>query len=381
MRHDNIVRIYDFFQMNNTAYIAYELLDGLDLGAWRHQRERPLKYVDIIELFRVISSAVQHVHNRGFIHRDIKPSNIFISSELGKPILIDFGAAAAIGSRSFGDETVTSDGYSPPEQYVTTSKQNERTDIYGLCATMYWAVSGSHPPPATDRQVHDDLVPLQTVVDPSFKFSERLYRVLDRGLSLNPEDRYPNVKELLNDLFPKVYLPSTGYTPAPRGDRIFLSYRREDSAHFAGRLLDFLEMRFGSGSVFLDAESIPTGIDFWDYIKTALGECAAILVVIGPRWVELLRRRQKGSQEDYVVMELSAAIEMELPIIPVLFDRVGMPKRDALPNSVRGILGLNAAIVGRGPAFRISADGICDQLAKLRSASYSKSSWTDHAKN
>ena len=239
MRHQSIVRIYEYFKLNNTAYIAYEMLDGCDLEAWCQQQRHNLNDGDAVELFRMVCSALNHVHQRGFLHRDIKPANIFVDKGTNEPVLIDFGAASEIGAPSGDFPAVVSPGFSPVEQYEEGLRQDERSDIYALCATMYWAISGCKPPVATERRTKDQLVSPRAVVDPPFRFSERLYKVLETGLSVEPKDRYAGVPELLADLFPKFSVPPTGYMSAPRGDKIFLSYRRDDSAHFVGRLLDF----------------------------------------------------------------------------------------------------------------------------------------------
>jgi hypothetical protein len=73
--------------------------------------------------------------------------------------------------------------------------------------------------------------------------------------------------------------------------RIFLSYRRVDTAHVAGRLFDRLEARFGAGTVFMDVDSIEPGIDFTEAIEAAVGSCGVLLALIGPRWVDAEYRR------------------------------------------------------------------------------------------
>ena len=179
---------------------------------------------------------------------------------------------------------------------------------------------------------------------------------------------------MVDDLVPKTTLAATGYVPRPRGDKIFLSYRRDDSAHFAGRLLDFLEMRFGQGSVFFDAQSIPPGMDFWDHIKDVLGGCAIQLVIIGPQWARLLNERRGGwlglgRKEDYVVEEIAAALELKIPVMPVLFDGAAMPGRKDLPAQLHLMPSVNASLVGSPAAFRTAVDGICDHIARLRGVS------------
>lgn len=373
LRHEGIVRIHDFFRTNNTAYIVYEMLDGTDLQGWGNAARVGLSHGDALDLMRMTCDALDHVHTSGFVHRDLKPANIFVAGNHHKPVLIDFGAAIEQGTRASNGEIVVTPGFSPPEQYRSDAVQDARTDVYALCATFYWLLSGRVPPEAPQRLSSDGLQPLNAAVDPPFRFGERLYRVINQGLSLDPSHRYDSVTRLLDDLFPKTVLAATGYAPKPRGDKIFLSYRRGESAHFAGRLLDFLEMRFGAGSVFFDVQSIPPGMDFWDYIKDVLDGCAIQLVVIGPHWPRLLRERrrrwyQRSAADDYVVQEIAAALELQVPVLPVLFDGAAMPSRADLPPALHMLPSLNASVVGSPAAFRGAVDGICDQISRLRGA-------------
>jgi serine/threonine protein kinase len=372
LRHEGIVRIHDFFRTNNTAYIVYEMLDGSDLQGWGATARPGLGHGEVLDLLRSTCEAIDHVHASGFVHRDLKPANIFVAGTRHKPVLIDFGAAIEKGAGKGGGEIVVTPGFSPPEKYRSDTAQDARADIYALCATFYWLLSGRIPPEAPQRLASDSLQPLPTAVDPPFRFGDRLYRVIGHGLSLDPLQRYDSVARLLDDLLPKTTLAATGYAPKPRGDKIFLSYRRDDSAHFTGRLLDFLEMRFGAGSVFFDAQSIPPGMDFWDYIKDVLSGCAIQLVVIGPEWIHMLRKRRRrwyqlAAAKDYVAQEIAAARELQVPVLPVLFDGATMPGRGDLPPALRLLPSLNASFVGSPTAFRAAVDGICDHIARLRS--------------
>jgi hypothetical protein len=354
------------------------MLDGSDLQGWGAAARAGLGHGEVLDLLRSTCEALDHVHASGFVHRDLKPGNIFVAGTRHNPVLIDFGAAIETGASNGRGEIVVTPGFSPPEQYRSDTAQNARTDIYALCATFYWLLSGRVPPEAPQRLASDSLQPLRTAVDPQFRFGDRLYRVIGHGLSLDPLQRYDSVARLLDDLLPKTTLAATGYAPKPRGDRIFLSYRRDDSAHFTGRLPDFLEMRFGVGSVFFDAQSIPPGMDFWDHIKDILGGCAIQLVVIGPEWIHMLRKRRRrwyqlAAAQDYVAQEIAAALELQVPVLPVLFDGATMPGRGDLPPALRLLPSLNASFVGSPAAFRAAVDGICDHIARLRIAAGARS--------
>jgi len=116
--------------------------------------------------------------------------------------------------------------------------------------------------------------------------------------------------------------------------RIFLSYRRDDASGYAGRVAERLCNRFGRDAVFRDLDSISPGYDFTVAINDAIGRCDAVVVVIGRNW--LLAARPEGGRrlddpDDFVRVEIVAALERRVPVIPVLVDRAGMPTPEALP--------------------------------------------------
>ncbi|MCK6211583.1 toll/interleukin-1 receptor domain-containing protein [Georgenia sp. EYE_87] len=119
--------------------------------------------------------------------------------------------------------------------------------------------------------------------------------------------------------------------------RVFLSYRREDSAAHAGRLADELRRRLGRSDVFLDVAEIRPGSDFTDAIDTALRQSDAVLVVIGPRWLSAAvadGRPRLDDPQDYVRREVAAALDGSLPVVPVLVGGARLPRADELPEDL-----------------------------------------------
>lgn len=149
--HPNIVRVLAIFEMNQTAYMVmrYESGSSLEqmLPANATLEESWVKRM----VFPVIDGLSQ-VHESGFIHRDIKPGNLFIRED-SSPVLIDFGSARqAMGHATRTLTTIVSPGYAPFEQYHAKSdRQGPWTDVYGLGATLYRAVTGVMPTDALDR--------------------------------------------------------------------------------------------------------------------------------------------------------------------------------------------------------------------------------------
>jgi len=126
--------------------------------------------------------------------------------------------------------------------------------------------------------------------------------------------------------------------PIPDGaGRIFISYRREETAYPAGWLYDRLADRFGGGQVFKDVDSIQLGDDFVEVITTAVGSCDVLLALIGPQWLTIADehgRRRLDSRDDFVRLEIEAALTRNVRVIPILVDGARMPRADELPDSL-----------------------------------------------
>jgi YVTN family beta-propeller protein len=117
--------------------------------------------------------------------------------------------------------------------------------------------------------------------------------------------------------------------------RIFLSYRREDTRHIAGRLFDRLVGRFGVGNVFMDVDSIEPGLDFRVAVRSAVGGCDVLLALIGDRWLgatDEQGRRRLDDPDDLVVLEVNTALQRQIRVIPVLVGGAAAPRRHELPD-------------------------------------------------
>ena len=124
---------------------------------------------------------------------------------------------------------------------------------------------------------------------------------------------------------------------------VFISYRREDSSGFAGRLADDLSEVFGPDSIFMDVTGIAPGIDFRKTIEQKVGECAAAVVVIGPSWIgDADGTARLQNPTDFVRLEVAAALKRDIQVIPVLVDGATMPAAGELPPDVEPIVWRNA---------------------------------------
>lgn len=118
---------------------------------------------------------------------------------------------------------------------------------------------------------------------------------------------------------------------------VFLSYRRDDSRSAAGRLMDHLQATLGPERVFRDVDSITPGLDFQAALGRTIGAARVVLAVIGPRWQDArdgAGRRRLDDPHDMVRLELEAALDAGVPIIPVLVEGARMPPAEALPPSL-----------------------------------------------
>ncbi|MBQ7956886.1 MAG: PASTA domain-containing protein [Clostridia bacterium] len=150
---EGIVKVYDSFEENNTAYIVMEYLDGETLSQYLARVGRIPVQQAINILFPVMES-LDRVHSYGIIHRDIAPDNIFLTKD-GQVKLIDFGAARIeTSSYSRSLTVIVKPGYSAEEQYRSRGEQGRHSDVYSLGATLYKMVTGVTPPDALQRRAH-----------------------------------------------------------------------------------------------------------------------------------------------------------------------------------------------------------------------------------
>jgi predicted ATPase len=150
----------------------------------------------------------------------------------------------------------------------------------------------------------------------------------------------------------------------PTGHRFFLSYRREDAAGHAGRLADHLLDRFGAGSVFMDVESIAAGADFAEAIERALADAGAVLVVIGPGWLDATGptgNRRLEDPGDFVRREVEAALQFDVRVIPLLVGGATMPPEEHLPGTIAALAGRNALEL-QDRRWREDVDALVDVL-------------------
>ena len=145
--------------------------------------------------------------------------------------------------------------------------------------------------------------------------------------------------------------------------QIFISYRRDDSQAWAGRIYDRLSSHLASNHIFMDVDKIDPGVDFIDAIEESIGSCDALIAVIGRRWLisdDEEGRRRVDNPEDFVRIEIATALERGVRVIPVLVDGALMPRSGDLPDELKRL--------ARRQAVEIRHDRFDDDCKRLIAA-------------
>jgi len=190
--HPNIVKIYDVFEENGTAYYVMEHLSGGSLADLVKQHG-PLDEKSARDYITQVGSALSHLHEQNCLHFDVKPSNILLN-RFGKAVLIDFGISKHYdqgGNQTSSTPVGISKGFAPLEQYQQAEIETftPATDIYALGATLYYLVAGKTPPSASE--VNED-----GLERPS-GLSDQSWHVIQRAMQPRRKDRPQSIAEFL----------------------------------------------------------------------------------------------------------------------------------------------------------------------------------------
>lgn len=220
LSHPNIITIYDFgvIPQGNRPYIAMDLLIGTPLSDLLAQEER-LPYKEAIPIFTQVASALGEAHREGVVHRDVKPENIVLVERSGQklfPMMVDFGIARIVEESDAAKITRTgtvcgSPTYMSPEQ-CTSSKVDNRSDIYSLAVVIYETLTGEVPFHSEElvrvmaMHLSDPPTPLNQV-KPGLLFPDALEEVVYKALAKSPDQRYQTMDEFAEALEEAVKQP------------------------------------------------------------------------------------------------------------------------------------------------------------------------------
>ncbi len=217
--NSNIDPVLDMFAENNTTYTVFEYIDGVKMLDYLKDNAGELTWEQASAIFPPLFTTIGILHNAGIIHRAISPDTVYITNK-GELKLFGF-CISAVRTANAGLEYELFKGYAAPEQYSasSSSRQGSWTDVYGVSALLYRAVTGCMPVDSVSRLKHDDLCEpcrLNNSVPP------HVSKVIMDGMNLTGRDRIQTITELVTRLFeqPAPVKPvNQNPTPAPENVR------------------------------------------------------------------------------------------------------------------------------------------------------------------
>lgn len=195
LKHPNIVNIRNLFLANDTAYMVMDHEEGKNLGGYIRKRSGGLSTSFLMTVFPPLLDALALIHENNHLHLDIKPSNIHLRTG-GNPLLLDFGAAHA-----FQEQTnqragrVVTPGYSPIEQYYTSTELGPWTDLYAVGASVRTCLDAKSPPTAIERHANDTLKPAVDLF--AQRYPLHVLEAIDWAMAVDAADRPQNARDLL----------------------------------------------------------------------------------------------------------------------------------------------------------------------------------------
>lgn len=188
-KNKDVVNLVNFFEENNTIYLVLEYFKGINLKKYVLENELPEK--EILQIFLGIVKIVIEIHDECVIHRDIKPSNILINGK-NEIKIIDFGTGLLKGNRN-GDYIKVTEGYSALEMYSLKTEIDERSDVYSLCALLYFMLEKKKLKSVLDRFYSEELTFER-------KINEDLKKIMEKGLAIHRKERYRSCLEIYYEI-------------------------------------------------------------------------------------------------------------------------------------------------------------------------------------
>ena len=218
--HPSLVKVFRFWEANNTAYMVMPLYSGMTFKQARAQMRTPPPEIWLRKVLWSVLGALRVLHDGNTLHRDISPDNIFLQ-DIGPPVLLDLGAARhAINDQDRKHTAVLKVNYAPIEQYADGDqdlRQGPWSDLYSLAAVVHGCLCNDTPLPSTLRSIRDRMVSFSRVartVKRQFgvEYSEPFVAAIAQSLALKPQDRPQSID---------AFLQIMGMTSAPEGIELF----------------------------------------------------------------------------------------------------------------------------------------------------------------
>ena len=188
----------DFFWYKETPCIIMDYVDGTSIKDYVREHGR-IRGDKMLILIKPLLQSLIKIHEKGILHRDISADNILLTED-GRLKLIDFGAAR-LSQNAQGDEytIIFKRGFAPIEQCSAGGKQGPWTDVYGICATMYYMITGIVPDDSVSRLIEDKLLPLERI--DGVRLTPQAMSCIMKGLAVRPEKRFQSMSEFYTALY------------------------------------------------------------------------------------------------------------------------------------------------------------------------------------
>lgn len=268
-----IVQVRNFFLSNNTAYIVMEYVEGITLKQFVQDNGGALGVEQTLSILRPMIEALCKIHKAGLVHRDISPDNIMMLPGGGVKLL-DFGAVRDVGEASVdkpltkSTEAILKQGYAPIEQYQKRGGLGPWTDVYALCATICYCITGEIPPDAPERLLGYEDLNLKEKV-PSL--SEAQVKALEHGMALRVENRTTSMDALYEELFGGKHNIKSDENEDSRCSKI----AHKETPHISGQPEDRKTGHTGKTA------QAPGKKHSWNFLIGAAGILTAAAVAIG----------------------------------------------------------------------------------------------------
>lgn len=205
--HPSLVKVYRFFEANNTAYMVMPLYSGMTLKQARTLMAAPPPEEWLRTVLWSVLQGLHVLHRSEALHRDVSPDNIFLQ-DMGPPVLLDLGAARrAITDKSHKLTAILKVNYAPIEQFAEADdlKQGPWTDLYSLAAVVYSCLRNDPPLPATTRVVRDSQPSVRSVAATvkqhfGLAYSDEFVRTIQHALSVQPADRPQSLAAFVTEM-------------------------------------------------------------------------------------------------------------------------------------------------------------------------------------
>ncbi len=205
-----IAQVYNLFEANDTAYIVMEYVEGVTLTKYIAQNGGRLSAQETMRILGAVMDTLEQVHRREMIHRDISPDNIMLQPD-GQVRLLDFGTAKKVEGDETHQTTIVRHGFAPYEQYETHGNVGPWSDLYALCATAYYCMTGRLPASSVMRKLEGTAIDWDSIDG----LTERQKQVLRKGSALQASQRYASLGDFRRAFAQEPEPPAPTPNPQP----------------------------------------------------------------------------------------------------------------------------------------------------------------------